>query len=85
MPCEKVPFADKEGFVILCSRGRRRRVRCTYCSGDSSRLCDYPVTRNGQKATCDAPLCGRCTQKIAGDGDLCREHAPFFKTMGGKP
>jgi hypothetical protein len=72
-----------EPFVIVCSRGQRS-TPCAYCGRPSSRLCDFPVTRNGKRGTCDAALCARCTSKIAGDGDLCRAHAPLWNKATGK-
>src|SRR5258706_7032823 len=96
MPCTPFKHLGPSGMVggIVCSkRGQNLRTRCAYCGDFSSRLCDYPVTRKTGEATidrpigrkqgtCDTPLCDRCTTRIAGDGDLCREHAPMFKTMG---
>jgi hypothetical protein len=67
---------------IVCSKRGKEPAPCAYCGSRSSRLCDFPVTKErGVKGTCDVPLCARCTSRIAGDGDLCREHAPMFKTM----
>jgi len=88
MPCERVDAPHVTAFI--CSRGRRARP-CAYCGSASSRLCDFPVLRtvgrNPQrvKGTCDSPLCDRCTSKIAGDGDLCRAHAPLWDAALGKP
>ncbi len=83
MPCTPVKLPDG-GFAILCSRGQTRK-RCNYCDGIADRLCDYPVLRNGKRSTCDAPLCSRCTTRIAGDGDLCRAHAPLWDAALGRP
>jgi hypothetical protein len=89
MPCEK---ADLPGgsYAIICSRGGSAK-RCTYCGARASQLCDFPVLKPAtlrkpaHKGTCDAPLCVRCTWKIAGDGDLCRAHAPLWDELLGKP
>ena len=88
------------GTAFICGRGRRSKP-CAYCGSASSRLCDFPVLRRvargrpGIRAdeslmpkvrgTCDEPLCDRCTSKIAGDGDLCRAHAPLWDAALGKP
>jgi len=82
MPCRPVPLPG--GFAVVCGPGNRSKP-CTYCGRNSSRLCDFPVLRKGIKTTCDAPLCDRCTQRIAGDGDLCRAHAPLWDAALGKP
>lgn len=91
MPCTPFKHLGPSGMVggIVCSkRGANLRRRCAYCGDFSSRLCDYPVTRTKRdesgailgvsKGTCDTPLCLGCSTKIAGDGDLCREHAPVW-------
>jgi len=71
-------------MAIACSRGRPRK-RCAYCGGEATRLCDFSVTRGAKRGTCDVGLCSRCTTKIAGDGDLCRAHAPLWDRALGKP
>jgi hypothetical protein len=83
MPCTPLKLGDGV-TALICSRGRTRK-RCRYCSGAGGRLCDFPVTRDGVRGTCDAPLCSRCTTKIAGDGDLCRAHAPLWDAALGRP
>lgn len=45
------------------------------CNAKSSKLCDYPVTRNGVQGTCDRPLCSRCAVSQGKDVDYCPEHA----------
>jgi len=84
MPCDRVPLPGGS-TAIVCSRGRRG-APCAYCGRASSRLCDFPVTKDrGVKGTCDAPLCSSCTTRIAGDGDLCRTHAPLWNAALGRP
>jgi hypothetical protein len=78
VPCHQTPY----GFA--CTRGRATK-RCAYCGRSADRLCDFPVLRNGQRTTCDAPLCSRCTSRIAGDGDLCRAHRPLWDAATNKP
>lgn len=84
MPIIRDGFGKPIG--IACTRGRQPKP-CAYCGRPSSRLCDFPVKVGdlGHKTTCDAPLCDRCTTKIAGDGDLCRTHAPLWDAALGKP
>lgn len=82
MPCETKDLGGGS-FAIVCSKGSG--ARCAYCSNRGTQLCDFPVTRNGKKGTCDVRLCTRCSTKIAGDGDLCRAHAPLWDSALGKP
>ena len=85
MPCNPVKLPGG-GTAIVCSGRGRRPKPCAYCGRPSSRLCDFPVTKDrGVKGTCDAPLCERCTARIAGDGDLCRAHAPLWDQKLGRP
>jgi len=72
MPCIPARFPDGSS-AIVCTRGRRPKP-CVHCRQPSSRLCDFPVERNGKAGTCDAALCARCTWAISGDRDLCRAH-----------
>lgn len=71
-------------FAIVCTRGRVGR-RCRYCGGAADHLCDFPVLRDGKRGTCDAPLCSRCTTRIAGGRDLCRAHAPLWDPALDRP
>lgn len=68
MPCERV------GPAIVCSRGSRKRNRCIYCGGYSTKLCDGP--KLGSARTCDKPLCTSCAYHVPPDRDYCRDHAP---------
>lgn len=81
MPCTPVKLGQ-DTFAIACGRARKR---CRYCNGGADRLCDFPVLRDGKRGTCDAPICSRCTTRIAGDGDLCRAHAPLWDAALGRP
>lgn len=83
MPCYPVKMPN-DTVGIVCTRGRTRK-RCAYCGSASDRLCDFPVLRDGKRTTCDAALCSRCTTRIAGDGDLCRAHAPLWDAATNKP
>jgi hypothetical protein len=60
--------------AIVCSR-RPGRQKCKYCGYPSQRLCDYPLSGPKAGATCDVPMCGRCTFRPAGEEkDYCRPH-----------
>lgn len=87
MACEEVKHLGPSGplVAIVCSRGGPRPKPCVYCGSRSSRLCDFPVLRDGKRATCDDALCSGCTTRIAGDGDLCRAHAVVWDTATNKP
>lgn len=76
MPCR--PIKTPEGFTAIVCGPRGRRRRCAYCSSEADRLCDFPVTRNSKPGTCDRPICSRCSWRISGDRDLCREHTPLW-------
>lgn len=85
MPCRPL-IVDGKPSGLVCGPGVRRGAPCAFCNRTSSRLCDFPVTKDhGVKGTCDAPLCSDCTTRIAGDGDLCRTHAPLWDQALGKP
>lgn len=48
----------------------RKRVRCSYCSKEGTKLCDGPG-RDGRK-TCDRPLCAEHARQGPKPGtDLC--------------
>jgi len=70
MPCVPVRHADGS-LTILCGRGRTPRPPCVGCGRPSSRLCDHALDAH---RTCDAALCGSCTQRIGRDGDRCPSH-----------
>ena len=74
MPCERREFGDGT-TVIVC--GRRPAQPCSVpgCPRRHEKLCDYPVTRNGQASTCDAKLCEKCAVPQGPDKDFCPAHA----------
>lgn len=76
MPCEKVSL-EGGGFAIVCTREKRRRCAC---GRPGSRLCDWKV-KGKFSATCDEPLCDRCTHVPAPDKDLCPTHARQWAAM----
>ncbi len=69
MPCERHKLSNG-GLVIVCSRGRQPRAKCS-CGRPAPLLCDYPI---GTK-TCDAPICKKCATHTGPNRDLCPEHA----------
>lgn len=72
MPCETFPVPG--GFAFACGRGRSRR--CSSCkTRTASKLCDFPVTRDGKQGTCDRALCTRCAVPVGPNRDLCPPHA----------
>jgi hypothetical protein len=81
MGCDPVDLGEGVS-AIVCTRGRSGKKPCSSCGRPAGRLCDYPVTRGLHKATCDRPICTRCTTSISGDRDLCRPHAALWKGDG---
>lgn len=75
MPCETFKNDQGQPIGIVCSRGRRKPPRCFYCPRPSERLCDYPVSRAGnrQSQTCDRPLCLDHTTQVSKQTDICPE------------
>jgi len=74
MPCRTIIVGDGVR-VIACSRGRSA-ARCTSCkTRPASKLCDYPVKRDGKEATCDRALCTRCAVRSGVNHDNCPPHA----------
>lgn len=82
MPCRRFGDDASGTWGFVCGPGARAK-RCAYCGDAATRLCDFAVDRKRGKGTCDAPLCDRCTTRIAGDGDLCRAHVPLWNARLG--
>ena len=78
MSCRTVDLPGGNGTVIVRRRGRKP-ASCSYCSRPSSRLCDFPV-KGKRGGTCDVAMCERCSTRIAGERDLCRDHASLWNT-----
>jgi hypothetical protein len=59
--------------TIIC----RRPVfaSCRYCSRQSTKLCDFPVVRDGKPGTCDTRLCDRCAMPAGKSIDYCKPHS----------
>ena len=68
-------------FAIACGpRERRKPCGTPGCGRTMVALCDYPVTRKGKEATCDAKLCDRCRQpQENSDTDYCPSHQRLAK------
>ncbi|HEX8851256.1 MAG TPA: hypothetical protein VF761_17150 [Gemmatimonadaceae bacterium] len=66
--------------TIVCNR--RTTTPCKYCNAPHTKLCDYPVERNGKAGTCDIPMCDRCAQRGGANIDYCRPHAKMMRTGG---
>ena len=54
----------------------RPRATCEtkWCAGHATHLCDYPVKRDGRRASCSRHVCGKCVQRLGGR-DYCPPHA----------
>jgi hypothetical protein len=65
MPCER------RDNMVICSRGKRKPVKCHFCNSDSTLLCDWHMP-NGK--TCDKPLCRRHARFAGKDIDYCKDH-----------
>lgn len=65
MPC------DVRENSIVCSRGARKPPKCYFCANPSTKLCDYPVTR---ERTCDLPICDTHAKKQGENLDTCPNH-----------
>jgi len=70
--------------VIACGRSGFSPCSTPGCRNRSSKLCDYPVVRNGQPGTCDAKICDRCATNVGPDKDFCRPHAKLANMPGGQ-
>ena len=80
MACQHITLSSG-GHAIVCGT-RPKRQRCA-CGRPADLLCDWKLSaeqlRAGKSATCDSPICGRCTFVPATGKDLCPEHAQAFK------
>ena len=75
MPCKVVKTGERTA-AIVCTRGGSKR--CSSCkTRAASKLCDFPVTRDGKETTCDRPLCTRCAVTVGPDRDHCPAHARY--------
>jgi hypothetical protein len=77
----RVPDDSPKTTAIICSRATRR-APCKYCGAPHTKLCDYPVERNGKPGTCDIRMCDRCATNGGHEIDYCRPHAKMVKGAG---
>ena len=78
MTCEWIQLPGG-GTAIVKFSGRRKPKPCA-CGRPSTLLCDWKTRATPHDiATCDAPLCDRCTYSPAKDKDLCPKHAAMWK------
>lgn len=76
MPCDF--HSDGSIATIVCTRGTRQR-QCTFCGRRSTKLCDYPVTRDGKQGTCDRPCCNTHAFSHGLNVDYCLTHHNFIE------
>jgi len=77
MSCQIIK--DGAVTVIACSRGAPYKKPCKYCGRKADHLCDYPVTREGVKGTCDIPCCSEHIFPHFGIGEACLQHHNFIE------
>jgi hypothetical protein len=65
---------ENHGGVIICGRRASPRHSCAFCSRYATHQCDFPVTRNGKKGTCDQWMCDRCATSQGPNLDFCPPH-----------
>jgi hypothetical protein len=70
MPCQGVTLPGGGHAIVCTGRGGKK---CP-CGNRATLLCDWKDKRK-LGATCDKPLCARCTTSPAPDKDLCPKHA----------
>lgn len=82
MACRSFNFGDCQ--VTLCvPRSSAAPCSTPGCHNRHTKLCDYPVTRNGQPGTCDAKLCDRCAKRVGPNKDFCPAHERLAAKQGG--
>lgn len=61
--------------MFICG-GRRllRPLACLWCSYPHTKLCDFPVKRNGKWASCDHRICDSHATTIRPNVDYCPDH-----------
>jgi len=58
--------------MFLCTKERPRPRPCAPCGRPTLQLCDGPVTTDGKRRTCDAPVCVACAVRVETiDRDYC--------------
>lgn len=79
--CERVQVGSTIAIICGGRRGQPHRPACKCCPRESTKLCDFPVVRNGRRATCDVPICDDHATSIGPDRDLCPWHAKQWKGL----
>jgi hypothetical protein len=79
MACNVVRIGDTT--AIVCT-GRQRKRPCQSCGRSAGVQCDFPVTRNGTKATCDRWCCDRCAVRVGPNRDYCLPHHRHAEKQG---
>jgi hypothetical protein len=76
MTCRPI-YAGGRVIGIACTRGRTPTIACDepHCARPHTRLCDYPVTRQGRTDTCSRRLCTGHAVRVGSDRDYCQAHA----------
>ena len=67
MTCESLRTRDGDTFII-CSRAKRRRKKCDFCTELSDFQCDGPTTRKGK--SCDKHMCRAHATEMAESGEM---------------
>jgi hypothetical protein len=87
MGCDLIRTEDGQ-TMIVCSRGRQPRPKCSVCQARPSRaLCDAVLPEQltlGMggwqtvtiEPTCSKRLCAQCSIHVEPDTDFCPAHAP---------
>jgi hypothetical protein len=75
MPCIHV------GNAIICTRGGRRLPKCRWCSCQSTKLCDFPLTGEEAGKTCDAPICDVHATSVGSNRDYCPPHTRYAEAL----
>lgn len=75
MPCEFKEYRHSDGTVtkaLICSRGKKAES-CVVCGQPSTKLCDgfRAYDRDGNRKTCDAPMCDKHATPAGKNQDLC--------------
>lgn len=71
MACEIRKSKDGQFIAVVCSRGVKRVPKCRWCDKQSTKLCDYPISK---MRTCDAPVCDDHAKHQGQNLDTCPEH-----------
>jgi len=83
MTCTRTDLGNG-GFVVTCTRGRRRRPACDVCGvHEHTLLCDFALRGAKAGKTCSRRLCAKCAVRV-GELDLCPAHAKVAAAPEGR-